>query len=78
MLTFYIAMFLGILYDYAEKHLGTSGSTPCLADNHIMSRAKTFEKWSSCSKADFEAHYLAAGVTYPTWCMEGNLKWNGG
>ena len=57
---------LGMKHDFDEAHGGDSSS--CNQDNHIMSYGSSKEKWSTCSKADFEARYLQV---QSNWCMEG-------
>ena len=61
---------LGIKHDFDDYHGGDSG--PCNQNNHIMSYQSTRIKWSTCSKADFEAHCLLIQQE-STWCMEGNI-----
>ena len=60
---------LGMKHDFDEKHGGQSSS--CNQDNHIMAYGSSKEKWSTCSKADFEAHYLQV---QSNWCMEGKCN----
>ena len=59
---------LGMRHDFDAKHGGDSSA--CNQDNHIMSYGSSKEKWSLCSKKDFEARYLN---TKDQWCMEGNI-----
>ena len=59
-------------HDFDDKHKGKD----CDNANHIMSYSDLpiMVKWSSCSKADFQAHYLF--ITKQNgwkWCMEGRL-----
>ena len=55
-------------HDFDPAHSGKG----CDKDNHIMSYGNTKEKWSVCSKKDFEAHFLwVKSKSYLTWCMEG-------
>ena len=51
-------------HDFDSSHSGQG----CEKDNHIMSYGNSKEKWSSCSKKDFAAHYL---MSKDMWCMEG-------
>ena len=60
---------LGMKHDFDEAHGGDSSS--CNQDNHIMAYGSPKEKWSTCSKADFEAHYLQV---QNQWCMEGKCN----
>ena len=60
---------LGMKHDFDEAHGGDSSS--CNQDNHIMAYGSSKEKWSTCSKADFEAHYLQV---QSNWCMEGKCN----
>ena len=60
---------LGMKHDFDAKHGGQSSS--CNKDNHIMAYGSSKEKWSTCSKADFEAHYLQV---QSNWCMEGKCN----
>ena len=57
---------LGMRHDFDDEHGGESSA--CNQDNHIMSYDSTKEKWSDCSKADFQARYLQVK---DNWCMEG-------
>ena len=52
-------------HDFDPAHSGKG----CDKDNHIMSYGNPKEKWSACSKKDFEAHYLS--IQKNLWCMEG-------
>ena len=52
-------------HDFDSAHEGKG----CEKDNHIMSYGNSKEKWSSCSKKDFQAHYLS--MNKDLWCMEG-------
>ena len=52
-------------HDAAPIHSGRG----CEKDDHIMSYGNSKEKWSSCSKKDFQAHYLS--MNKDLWCMEG-------
>ena len=65
-----IGHFLGMEHDFHENHEGKN----CVKDNHLMTYAKLPEmvKWSSCSKADFQAYYLMTQKEGWKWCMEGN------
>ena len=60
---------IGLNHDFHSSHGGES--SPCNQNNHVMSYDSTKIKWSTCSKADFEAHYLLIQQE-STWCMEGN------
>ena len=67
---------LGFRHDFDAYHGGQSSS--CNQNNHIMSYGSSKDKWSTCSKADFEAHYLSIQqfMTWNSdvsWCMEGNI-----
>ena len=57
---------LGMKHDFDAAHGGDS--SPCNQDNHIMAYGSSKEKWSTCSKSDFEARYLQVKNS---WCMEG-------
>jgi len=59
---------LGMKHDFDEKHGGQSSS--CNQDNHIMAYGNSKEKWSTCSKSDFEARYLQVKNN---WCMEAEI-----
>jgi len=59
---------LGMKHDFAEAHGGQSSS--CNKDNHIMAYGNSKEKWSACSKKDFEARYLQVKNS---WCMEADI-----
>ena len=60
---------LGMKHDFDEAHGGQSST--CNQNNHIMSYGSSKEKWSTCSKADFQARYLQVKSKNWTWCMEG-------
>ena len=63
---------LGFYHDFDNHHGGQSSS--CNQNNHIMSYGSSKDKWSTCSKKDFEARYLWVKQTsYVSWCMEGNI-----
>jgi len=63
---------LGFYHDFDDHHGGESSS--CNTNNHIMSYGSSKEKWSTCSKADFEARYLWVQQTsYVSWCMEAEI-----
>merc|ERR1712038_1309267 len=73
---------LGLLHDHSQKHGGSGNSAfqhggtpgPCESQKHIMSYQSTREKWSTCSKADFEAHYLQVTKNWKMpWCMTGSI-----
>ena len=55
---------LGMSHDFSEKH-SASGCDM----TGIMSYGPPINQWSACSKADFQAHYIA---NKDKWCMEGN------
>jgi len=59
---------LGMKHDFDEAHGGQSST--CNQNNHIMSYGSSKEKWSTCSKADFEARYLQVKNN---WCMEAEI-----
>jgi hypothetical protein len=59
---------LGMAHDFDDKHGGDSSA--CNQDNHIMSYGSSKYKWSTCSKADFEARYLQV---QNNWCMEAEI-----
>ena len=59
---------LGMAHDFSKTHGGESN--PCNQENHIMSYGSSFEKWSKCSKKDFQARYLQRAME-GKWCMEG-------
>ena len=64
---------LGLRHDFDVVHQGKG----CDASNHIMSYGQSKDKWSLCSKADFESHYILIQQREKygyKWCMEGNLK----
>ena len=60
---------LGMKHDFAKEHGGQTSQ--CNKDNHIMAYGSSKEKWSTCSKADFEARYLQVKSKNWGWCMEG-------
>merc|ERR1712045_958243 len=62
---------LGMLHDFDAKHGGQSSA--CNKDNHIMAYGSSKEKWSTCSKSDFEARYLQVKSKNWTWCMEADI-----
>ena len=62
---------LGMKHDFDEAHGGQSST--CNQNNHIMSYGSSKEKWSTCSKADFEARYLQVKNV---WCMESKFHSN--
>merc|ERR1712158_24834 len=63
---------LGMFHDHSSKHGGSAG--PCESQKHIMSYQSSREKWSTCSKADFEAHYLQVTKSWGRpWCMTGSI-----
>ena len=66
-------------HDFHRTHGGTgrfkSNGYPngkCETDENIMSYSTSKKKWSTCSKKDFQAHYLRR---QGSWCMEGKLKY---
>ena len=61
---------LGMNHDFYDYHGGDS--SPCNTNYNVMSYGSSKIKWSTCSKADFEAHYLLIQQE-STWCMEGNI-----
>ena len=64
---------LGFRHDFDAYHGGQSSS--CNQNNHIMSYGSSKDKWSTCSKKDFEARYLwVTETSYVSWCMEGRFK----
>ena len=64
---------LGFYHDFDAHHGGQSSS--CNQNNHIMSYGSSKDKWSTCSKKDFEARYLwVTETSYVSWCMEGRFK----
>ena len=70
----------GMNHDFHRTHGGTgrfkSNGYPngkCETDENIMSYGSSSKKWSSCSKKDFQAHYLRFHY-HSSWCMEGKLK----
>jgi hypothetical protein len=63
---------LGFYHDFDDHHGGQSSA--CNQNNHIMSYGSSKDKWSTCSKADFEARYLWVQQTsYVSWCMEAEI-----
>ena len=67
---------IGLKHDFHDYHGGELNA--CNQNNHVMSYDSTKIKWSTCSKADFEAHYLSIQqfMTWNSdvsWCMEGNI-----
>ena len=60
---------LGMSHDFDDKHGGQSSA--CNQNNHIMAYGSSKEKWSTCSKADFEARYIQVKNN---WCMEGKFN----
>jgi len=64
---------LGMAHDFSPKHGGngnTNSGGPCEKDNHIMSYGSSKDKWSTCSKADYDARYLQMKNQ---WCMTGAI-----
>jgi len=65
---------LGMNHDFHSSHGGTgapkSNGYPngkCETNENIMSYDSSRGKWSTCSKKDFQAHYLRL---QDSWCME--------
>ena len=72
---------LGMFHDHEKVHGGSGKSAfqtggnpgPCESQKHIESYQSSREKWSTCSKADFAAHYLQITKKWNRpWCMNGN------
>ena len=72
---------LGMFHDHDKVHGGSGKSAfqtggnpgPCESQKHIESYQSSREKWSKCSKADFEAYYLHITKKWNgPWCMNGN------
>jgi hypothetical protein len=64
---------LGMSHDFSVKHGGndnTNSGGPCEKGNHIMSYGASKDKWSTCSKADYDARYL---LKKNQWCMTGAI-----
>ena len=57
-------------HDFHRSHGGPGN--PCETNENIMSYDSSRGKWSTCSKKDFQAHYLRFK---DSWCMEGKLKY---
>ena len=57
-----IIWFLGMKHDFSAQHeaMGCNGQG-------IMSYGNPPNKWSPCSKADFQAHYI---TVKSRWCMD--------
>ena len=63
-----------MLHTWSEPHLSNGCETTVYGQNVIVrSDDISGGPWSSCSKADFEAHYLQYK---DTWCMEGKLPYS--
>ena len=66
---------LGMYHDFDKYHGGKKNSCNSgNSGNHVMSygELQAMKKWSTCSKKDFEAHFLwVKSKSYLTWCMEG-------
>ena len=64
---------LGMSHDWAKKHGGKSN--PCNKKGNLYLMGYANEKkniWSTCSKKDFQAHYLKIQTSSEkSWCMEG-------
>ena len=62
---------MGMLHDFASQHGGHGG--PCDGTG-LMSYGTVPDVWSTCSKADFLAHYnnVVASKEY-SWCLDGKL-----
>jgi len=67
---------LGMNHDFHSSHGGTgtpkSNGYPngkCETDENIMSYGSSRGKWSTCSKKDFQAHYLRT-ISEGSWCMD--------
>ena len=67
-------------HDFHRTHGGTgrfkSNGYPngkCETDENIMSYGSSRGKWSTCSKKDFQAHYLRT-ISEGSWCMDSKLK----
>ena len=56
---------LGMSHDFSPAHTASGCDK-----TGVMSYGPPVNKWSTCSQADFQAHYLA---TKNTWCMEGKF-----
>ena len=70
----------GMNHDFHHTHGGNdqfkSNGYPngkCETNENIMSYGSSSKKWSTCSKKDFQAHYLRFH-SHGTWCLEGKLK----
>ena len=56
-------------HDFAPIHGGKGGK--CDDSHNIMNYGNSRKKWSTCSKLDFQAHYIA---NRRNWCLESKLK----
>ena len=59
---------LGMSHDFSESHAAAGCDK-----TGVMSYGPPVNKWSTCSRADFQAHYIA---TKNSWCMPGTVIWN--
>ena len=63
---------MGMDHDFDESHGGSNG--PCNG-NGIMSYGSAPNVWSTCSRADFLAHYnkIMASSSW-NWCLTSKIK----
>ena len=61
---------MGMLHDFDEAHGGDGGACD---GTGIMSYGTVPQKWSTCSKNDFEAHYNQI-VNWGGWCLPCKLQ----
>ena len=61
----------GMEHDHDKVH-GGEGSA-CDKRSNVMSYESERTKWSTCSKKDFQSHYLFIIEENP-WCLEGRLN----
>ena len=61
---------LGMHHDHHVSHGGDGNSCD---KQGFMSYGEHEQKWTSCSRKDFLAHYNKIGEG--NWCMPGNMQW---
>ena len=65
---------MGMTHDSDEQGAHPPGG-PCDKPSNIMfpSLVDSTIQWSTCSKKDFQAHYIFI-TNLEDWCLEGRLK----
>ena len=59
---------MGMYHDFDAKHKGKGCDK-----KGVMSYEGTLNKWTTCSKSDFQAHIANVAKSGQTWCMPGKF-----